>query len=206
MLFEKFIDKISLIGNKENLIKFAKLYSLETKLNNENFLIQLFYNYAEKECVMLGESHPMQECPRALSFIATEKFPEKIVAIGRAHAPTGSSFHVKVLNNAISLLKKQGVTIDLPASETMYRGFWKNIINQNIPVEFWLDNPSELNNFPKYLLPKNNILKLGIPLPIIKGSHLLDRIKNTGNFLIPQWKNYFSSQKMVIQLQSLNAT
>ena len=203
--FEKFLEQISLVGNELRLQEIGKQYSLEVKSKNEDFLKQLFQKYIENERVNIGYQHPVLDCPKALSFFASAQLPQKIISIGRAHAPTGSSFHVKVLNNAISILRKQGVSIDLPASELMYRGFWKNIANLGIPLEFWLDNSSELNDFPNYLIPKGNMNKIGVPFPKSPLSHLIKRFqieKNENKILIPQWNNYLSDPTQKISITS----
>lgn len=203
--FEKFLEQISLINDETRLHEIGEQYSLEVKTKDNDFIIQLFQRYLTKERVHIGYQHPVLSCPKALSFFASSQVPKKIITIGRAHAPTGSSFHVKVLNNAISILRKQGVSIDLPASEIMYRGFWKNIANLGIPLEFWLDNSSELNDFPNYLVPKGNIHKFGMTFPKANHSHLIKRFQNESNgkrILIPQWKDYLPDPSKKISITS----
>ncbi len=200
--FEKFLEQLSLVGNELRLQEIGKQYSLEVKSKNEGFILQLFQKYIERERVHIGYQHPIQSCPKALSFFASNQLPNKIIAIGRAHAPTGSSFHVKVLNNAISILRKQGVSIDLPASEMMYRGFWKNIANLGIPLEFWLDNSFELNNFPNYLIPKGNIHKFGVTFPNSNPSHLIEKFRIGNEILFPQWKDYLPDPNQRISITS----
>ncbi|APJ03769.1 PD-(D/E)XK nuclease family protein [Silvanigrella aquatica] len=190
--FDNFLEQLSLIDNESKFDSIGKKYSLEIKKRDENFISHLFLKNMESEYVQIGQQHPVLNCPKALSYFASPDIPKKIIAIGRAHAPTGSSFHVKVLNNAISILRKQGVSIDLPASELMYRGFWKNISNLKIPLEFWLENSEELQQFPNYLLPKENIFKFGKALPPSAHSHLINRFSYSSNdkkILIPNWKS-----------------
>ena len=199
--FEKFLEQISLIDNEEKLKEIGKIYLIESQQKSSQFIIKLFYKYMEKERVNIGIVHPIFDSPRALSFFSSSELPQKIYAIGRAHAPTSSSFHVKVLNNAISILRKQGVTIDLPASEMMYRGFWKNLTSYEIPIEFWLENSSELNNFPKYLTPQGNVLNFGEVFLSLNSSHLIERFNNE-NIFIPYWKEYLNTQNQKISITS----
>jgi PD-(D/E)XK nuclease superfamily len=203
--FEKFLEQISLVSNETRLHEIGKQYSIEMKSNNDDFILQLFQKYIEKERAYIGYQHPVLTCPKALSFFASSHMPKKIISIGRAHAPTASSFHVKVLNNAISILRKQGVSIDLPASEMMYRGFWKNIANLGIPLDFWLDSSSELNDFPNYLIPEGNIHKFGVAFPKATHSHLIERFlcRTDGkSILFPQWRNYLPDSNQRISITS----
>ena len=97
-LFEKFFEQISLIGNEKKLNEIGKIYDLDVKQKNDEFIKHLFYKSIENEKIQIGKPHPISLYPKALSYFSTNKLPQKIVSIGRAHAPTGSSFHVKVLN------------------------------------------------------------------------------------------------------------
>lgn len=200
--FESFLDQISLINDKKKLYEIGNKYSLDVKINNENSLIQLFQKNIERETFYIGYQHPIQQCPKALSFIASEKLPQKIIITGPAHSATSISFHVKVLNNAISLLRKQGVSIDLPASEMMYRGFWKNIANLKIPLEFWLANSAELNKFPNYLTPKNNIHKFGISFSSEYYSHLFEKFQPGTKNMIPNWQDYINKKTTELSITS----
>ncbi|KAB8040694.1 hypothetical protein GCL60_01860 [Silvanigrella paludirubra] len=204
-LFEKFIEQLSLIGNEKKLNEIGKIYDLDVKQKNDEFIKHLFYKSIENEKIQIGKPHPISLYPKALSYFSTNKLPQKIVSIGRAHAPTGSSFHVKVLNNAISILRKQGISIDLPASEIMYRGFWKNIANLGIPLEFWLENLSEINDFPKYLIPKKNIFKFGISFPESSESHLIELLTQkteNNNNIFPIWNEYLIQCNYKISITS----
>ncbi|KAB8033482.1 PD-(D/E)XK nuclease family protein [Fluviispira multicolorata] len=202
-LFQNFLDKISLISDEELLSKIAINYSINFNTINSDVIFKLFQRNLEKETITLGEPHPIAKSPRALSFLNGKFLPQKIVAAGRAHAPTSSSFHVKVLNNAISLLRKQGVLIDLPASEIMYRGYWKNLCEQQIPIEFWLENSRELDNFPTYLKPKRNIFELGQKLPDTHFSNLFLRLNSQSEdpkFYITDWKSRFLYEKKYLSI------
>lgn len=197
---EEFTDYISLIENKEKLEKIANVYSISTKINKEYFQT-LLKNFLEQQTVQIGNSHKITELPKALSFFNSITLPQKVIAIGRAHAATSSSFNVKVLNNAISLLRKNGVAIDLPASEIMYKGFWKNICNSEFPIVFILNNSSELENFPEYITPKNNIDNFGIEFKYNSSNRLTSELcKSTNSFL--NWQAYLVEHKNKISITS----
>ncbi|WP_186644475.1 RecB family exonuclease [Fluviispira vulneris] len=202
-LFKNYLNAISLISKEDTLSYISNNYGLKYEKINNNSLLYFFKKNIENETIFLESPHPIAECPRALSYLNGENLPNKIIAAGRAHAPTSSSFHVKVLNNAISILRRQGVIIDLPASEIMYRGFWQNLCTQNIPIEFWLENSEELANFPSYLKPEKNILALGEKLPTYSHSHLYSRLNllsQNPSFLIPDWKTRFFKTKDSISI------
>ncbi len=195
---DEFVEYISLIENKDKLEQVAKIYSINTKVNKE-YLKVLLKNFLEQQTVQIGSSHKMNDLPKALSFFNSSYLPKKVIAIGRAHAATSSSFNVKVLNNAISLLRKNGVAIDLPASEIMYKGFWKNICNSQFTIEFILNTSSELENFPEYITPKNNIENFGIDFKFNSNSLLNSELTKTkDNFL--NWQTFLDQHKNKISI------
>ncbi len=202
-LFKNYLNAISLISKEDTLSHISDSYGLKYRKLDKNSLFYFFKKNIESETIFLENPHPISECPRALSFLNGENLPIKIIAAGRAHAPTSSSFHVKVLNNAISILRRKGVIIDLPASEIMYRGFWQNLCTHKIPIEFWLENSEELENFPSYLKPEQNIFSLGEKLPVFSHSHLYTRLylpSQNPNFVIPDWKTRFFQAKDFISI------
>ncbi len=209
--FESFLEKISLINHDELFIDIGKLYGLQPKMKQDDFLIPLFYKFLETKSLQLGqeEMNCTKDFSKVLFFIASARLPQKIEVMGRPHAPTGNSFQVKVLNNALFLLKKQGVCVDLPASEIMYKGFWKNMLNQNIQTEFYLQNTTEFQNIPKDLFTKNPTRTFGKPFSSpqesLLHSHLSKRIQffsEQKEFLLPHWQKTFGMRQQKIAITS----
>lgn len=116
----------------------------------------LFQKVTESENIQVGDPHPLSSLDRALSFIATSQIPENIVAIGRPHSNTSPSFHVKILNDAIYVLKKNQVQVEVLASDLMYRGFWSWMSSRGGALKFVLLQRDELEEFPDYLYPEGN--------------------------------------------------
>ncbi|WGL59896.1 PD-(D/E)XK nuclease family protein [Pigmentibacter sp. JX0631] len=197
--YNEFIEYISLVENTDKIEKIANIYSIKTKINSY-FTHSLLKNFLLQQTIQIGEQHPINNLPKALSFFNTSSTPSNIICIGRAHAPTNSSFNVKVLNNAISLLRKNGVLIDLPASEIMYKGFWKNICNSLIPITFLLNNIEDLDKFPPYIKINKNIEFFGENLIFNSTNSLSINLNENSNRKI--WERYLINNKNKISVTS----
>lgn len=99
----------------------------------------------------VGPPHPLEDLPRALAFWATTKRPEAIVVFGRPHAPRSASLNVRFLNSVFFRLVCAGVDVELPASDLMYRSFWKNLLMNGIPLQFVLPGPEDQKELDAYL-------------------------------------------------------
>lgn len=193
-LFEQFLSLVSRINHEDQLHQIAALYQIPSLKIDHNSIYDLFYLFSEKEKLHWQDPHPASFVPKALSFFCTERFPEKIFVLGRAHAPVSSSFNVKMLNNAILFLKEEGVDIELPSSDIIYREFWKSLVGLNIPMEFWLASKGDLEEFPRYLTPKSNILPLNLSLDPAPLSHL-GLAYAQGKLCMPNWQFTFAWKK-----------
>jgi hypothetical protein len=98
----------------------------------------------------VGAPHPLAELTQALAFCATTKRPEAIVVFGRPHAARSASLNVRFLNAVFYRLMCAGVDVELPASDLMYRSFWKNLMMQGLPVHFVLPDPAEQKELEGY--------------------------------------------------------
>jgi hypothetical protein len=193
-LFDQFITLLSFFHHEDQLHRMGTMYGLPTTQINEKNAYELFQLFATKGKIKIQGSHPASHAPKALSFFCTENLPSKITLLGRIHAPVASSFNVKILNNAILLLKEKGVDIELPASDIVYKEFWKHMISLKIPMEFWLSHKKELEDFPKYFTPTKNICHLNFPLPKAPSSHLAHAYEQN-KLVIPHWQTEFSWKK-----------
>ncbi len=138
---------------KEELSEVAVAYGVDY-IPLESGLERLFTRSCLGESFNVGDTHPISQVDRALSFLPVYNTPERIIAVGRAHAPASPSFNVKILNNCFYILKKQNVPLDILASDVTYRGFWSSLASTKIPIEFWLPHYAELEKFPQYLIPE----------------------------------------------------
>nr|BFD32159.1 hypothetical protein GTC16762_17770 [Pigmentibacter ruber] len=197
--YNEFIEYISLVENIEKIEKIADIYSIKTKINN-NFILSLLKNFLSQQTVQIGEPHSVNSLPKALSFFNSDTFPNNIFCIGRAHAATNSSFNVKVLNNAITLLRKNGVPIDLPASEIMYKGFWKNICNSSIPISFLLNSVDEMEKFPPYIVLNKNVEFFGEKLNFTSINSLKKKLNE--NLQNKNWEEFLLKNKNRISITS----
>lgn len=99
----------------------------------------------------VGPPHPLDELPRALAFLATKKQPDALVVFGRPHAPRSASLNVRFLNAVFFKLVCAGVDVESPASDLMYRSFWKNLLMQGVPLHFVLPAPEDQKELDAYL-------------------------------------------------------
>ena len=99
-----------------------------------------------------------------MSYFNGVAVPHKILCVGRPHNTVAQSFHVKILNQVFFLLKQKGIEVEIPASEIMYRLFWKNLTFETKKIEFWLMDKKDLDQFPSYF-KLSNIFNLNSPIP-----------------------------------------
>lgn len=196
--FDEFTQYLSFVSNKDKINKIAKIYSIQNNLNNEFYEV-LLKSFLQQQTVQIGNILEISQLPKALSFFNSIDLPKEIISIGRAHAPTKSTFTVKVLNIAIAMLRKNGVQIDLPASEIMYKGFWKNLCNLNIPLTFILNHSSEIENFPEYLIANNNVKYFGASFNFNFNSKIKDEINKFPDSF-SNWQSYLIQHKNKISI------
>ena len=202
--FELFLELNEVLQDeKEFLQNLSKQYQLgqESTIEFQHFAqqspqIQLesfFMRWCADETVSIGETHPLARVDKALSFVAVQTIPRQIVAVGPAHAPTLPSFNVKILNDAFYLLRKKGVPLGLPASDTTYRGFWSWLAQKEIPLSFWLLESTDLDTFPAYLAPQNEsrVASLHPPLPSVFKTSLDQLLSPDRQYLLPNWIQRF---------------
>jgi len=201
--YNDFIEHISLITNENYLKNIGNVYNIVAHPLSINFLEELFKKIISKEAVNLGLENIFASLPKVLSLFSCKHNPNKLIIIGRIHSPTSSSFQVKVLNNAISLLKKQNIKIDHPASEIMYRGFWKNLISHDMAIDFYLESISEIDNFPSYLKPQKNIIKFGKKFIESPAGKIIKKFSpQNENKLINDWRKYLNTSNNKISITS----
>lgn len=179
--YYNFIDTFSFLQEETNLNKIAQIYSLKLFNREDVFLSRLL-----KEKIKVGNTHSLAEAPKVLSYFNTKKLPTKIICLGRPHNVVSHSFQVKILNQVFYLLKQKGIEIEIPASETMYRLYWKNLIDQIEKVEFWLDDKKELEKFPNYI-KTNHKTNLNHPV----SSHYDFPLKTQQTCSLPNWMSIF---------------
>lgn len=157
------------------------------------FDADIFYQSIQSESVLLGESSILTKTDRALSYFAHTSLPTDVVVFGRVHGQTSPSFNVKILNDAIFLLKRRGVVIEHIASDIMYRGFWSWLLSQpQLSIQFLLPNQKSYDDMPETI--RNNKLK-NLTYDTYKiPPHALNTnlAKVAKNFSRPNWAADFS--------------
>ncbi|MES2615163.1 MAG: PD-(D/E)XK nuclease family protein [Bdellovibrionota bacterium] len=179
--YDDFLNVIYCVQMHDSMQKIAQIYSLNLVDINHLFMSSIL-----REKVFIGQEHPLANAPKILSFFNGEKLPHKIICIGRPHAAVSQSFHVKILNQVFFNLRQCGVDIEIPATETMYRLFWKNLILESKQVDFWLQDKNELEKFPNYF-QISNIFNLNKPIY----PHFDFCFKTQQQNLIPNWQELF---------------
>lgn len=107
-----------------------------------------------------AESEPLEAMPQALSFLPTAQTPNKVVVFGKPHASRQPSFNVRILNQIFFELRKQGTLIATPASDIMYRVFWRSLFLGPKPVTLHLVEPSEVQELERILKLQDSLAPL----------------------------------------------
>lgn len=201
-IFDEFIATMALMKNWESFKHIAGIYQIPTDFMDNKNTFKLFEHIATKKQIMIGVPHPASELPKALSFFCSSQLPDSITVLGRVHAPVSSSFNVKMLNHTILLLRDRGVEIELPASDLMYKEFWKHLVATNPRIEFWLPSKSTLEDFPKYFIPCHHIRALNQTMPPLPNGHLVQDYMEK-KLEKPHWQTDFSWKKNRISVTQL---
>jgi hypothetical protein len=97
------------------------------------------------------EAPVLETLPQALSFLPSSDIPRTVVVFGKPHGSRQPSFNVRILNQIFSELRKHGAQIATPASDLMYRVFWRSIFLGSMPVTLHLVEASEVAELERIL-------------------------------------------------------
>lgn len=159
------INLFSFLKNIDTLNKISQTYGLKSVSLTDSYFSDLFSARVRTDMVNIEPDTTFQRAQKALSFFSGSSLPEKIIVLGPPHTSVNTSFNVKMLNNTMLFIKKMGVEIELPTSETLYHEFWNHIFDHHIETHFYLEKKSDLTHMDHYVSnPKNNIFPLNQPL------------------------------------------
>jgi hypothetical protein len=156
--WEELCEAVSLLDLfAGDLRETARKYGLSYVGGGDQEFLELWKSHCLGESVRVGEPHPLSLLPRALSYVAAARLPERIVALGPPHAPRSPSFVVKILNDAMAALARKDVAIELPATDESYRGFYLWLARLGVPLQFWIGGLDEFEGFPDHLSHKRGV-------------------------------------------------
>lgn len=149
-LYDEYSKNKTMLAPFQTLLKkMGSDYQLP-QIDFNEFDADIFYQSIQSETIVLGDSSILTKTDRALSYFAHTCVPTEVIVFGRVHGQTSPSFNVKILNDAIFLLKRRGVVIEHIASDIMYRGFWSWLLSQSkLSLKFLLPNQKSYDDMPE---------------------------------------------------------
>ena len=146
------------------LLEIARAYGVETSSTSA---ADRFRFAARDLATRTSESSmevPLLETlPQALSFLPTTDIPSTVVVFGKPHGSRQPSFNVRILNQIFFELRKHGAQIATPASDLMYRVFWRSIFLGSMPVILHLVEASEVVELERILKLEQSLASLIAP-------------------------------------------
>lgn len=192
---QSFREEITLLSRLtqpflESMREVGRRYNLRDEPFSMQYLLQKIYG---SEQLNYGDRHPISRLDRALSFIAIDSKPRHIRVVGRPHSHTAPSFNVKILNDAIYLLRRRGIEIDVLASDISYTGFWTWLTQGSTEVTFLLNRVSDLEEFPEHLKPKGaaQLQIVGKTTRFFLDSSLNSSMSEALEFKVPNWTRLY---------------
>ena len=137
---------------------FTSLYALDwlnpekSRSHRKELLLSIcFQESAQSNDSSAESTSEIAQLPKALSLLACKTLPTSIQVLGRPHSPKSPSFNVKRLNDVIHRLAREGVEIEVPASDISYSGFYSWLVKRGVPVTFWVMSLEDIEGFPATL-------------------------------------------------------